>query len=745
MTCLSFGRIVKAVCFSTLIASSSIATAETDPMDWPFWRGPHGNSVSDEVGLIDEFDPKGGDGSNVLWKSEEASGISTPVVMNGRLFTITRDQPGTAKDSEKIICLDAATGEVLWENIYNVFLSDVPAERVGWSHVTGDPETNRIYALGACCLMQCIDGETGKTLWEHGLSEEFGMLSTYGGRTNTPLIFENLVIVSGVTTGWDDTAKPAHRYLAFDKMTGELVWINSTRPLPEDTTFSTPLIRVINGQQVMIAGAGDGAVYGFQPRTGKILWKEPLSRRGVNTSVVVDSKGAVYAAHGEENPVGTNMGAAVRIDGASASLGSASAEVWRTEQLTIGKSSPLLVGNHLYVVEDSGELHTLNTETGEEVGEPVKLGTTMRGSLVYADGKVYGCTASGIFHILKPTGDGLESIFKTRLPRGHEAGGSVVVSHGRVYLPTTGGLFCLAKPNVEPKLGPSTAGNNELPAERPTSEDTTVAQLQLIPADAMVASGSELPMKVVAYNAFGQRLEALPSDLTYEVSGGGKIDSNGVFQADGSGDHVAAMISVQSGDVKGTARLRVIPALPWKFDFTPGEVPITWIGARYRHVARKVDGEPVMVKITTIPKGTRSQSWMGPTELHDYTISADVKAADGTVKLPDIGLIAQRYTMDMMGESQQLQIRTWTAQLRMARSVPFTWKAGIWYTLKFKAAVEDGKAVLRAKAWPRGEAEPDEWTLTAEDESANTKGSPGLFANATNAEVLYDNITVTAN
>ncbi len=723
----------------------SFVVAATDPMDWPTWRGPHQNGISDEVGLIDEFDPKGGEGSNVLWKNEAADGISTPVVMNGRLFTIVRDQPGTPQDAEKVICLDANTGEMLWENVYNVFLSDVPAERVGWSHVTGDPETNRVYALGACCLLQCIDAESGKTLWEHSLSEEFGMLSTYGGRTNTPVLFENLAIVSGVTTGWDDTARPAHRYLAFDKNDGELVWISSTRPLPEDTTYSTPVIQVINGQQVMVAGAGDGEVYAMQPRTGKILWKQPLSRRGINTSVVLSPDGTVYASHGEENPVGTMMGAAVRIDGNSASLDSVSAEVWRTEELTIGKSSPLLVNGRLYVVEDSGELHAINAETGEEIGKPAKLGTTMRGSLVYADGKIYGCTASGIFHILKPTDDGLESIFKIRLPRGHEAGGSVIVSHGRIYLPTTGGLFCLAKPGVEPKLDPAPSSGDELPLEPPTSEDTELAQLQLIPAEAMLTAGADLKMKVIAFNSRGQRLETLPSDLKFEAAGGGTIDADGTFHATDSGEHVAAMLSVKSGKVVGKSRLRVIPPLPWKFDFASREVPITWIGARYRHEARTVDGEPMIVKITTIPKGTRSQTWMGITDPHDYTITADVKAAGGNVKLPDIGLIAQRYTMDMMGESQQLQIRTWTAQLRMARSVPFTWKANTWYTLKFKAAVEDGVAVLRAKAWPRGETEPSEWTLEAKDEAANTHGSPGLFGNATNAEIFYDNIAVTPN
>ncbi len=734
--------LVAGLTFAVASVAAAAPPSVIDPMDWPSWRGPHQNGVSREVGLIEEFDPMGGDGSNVLWKSEEAAGISTPIVMNGRLFTIVRDSPGTSKDAEKVICLDAVSGKVLWENVYNVFLSDVPAERVGWSHVSGDPLTDRVYALGACCLLQCIDAETGTTIWSHSLSEEFGMLSTYGGRTNTPVIFENLVIISGVTTGWDETARPAHRFLAFDKTSGDLVWLTSTRPLPEDTTYSTPIITIINGQQVMIAGSGDGEVYGIQPRTGKILWKQPLSRRGINTSVVMGENGTVYASHGEENPIGTTMGAAVRIDGSAASLESASAEVWRTEELMIGKSSPLLVGNMLYVVEDSGELHSLNAETGEEVGKPVKLGTTMRGSLVYADGKVYGCTASGIFHILKPVDDGLESIFKIRLPRGHEAGGSVIVSHGRVYLPTTGGLFCLGKQDVEPQLQPS----ENQPQEQGVSEDAELAQLLLIPAEAMVVTGDKLTLQVVGFNSLGQRLPSLPDDLQFEVNGNSaSVDASGVVQVAASNEHSATTVLVRSGNVVGRSRLRLIPALPWKFDFSPGEVPITWIGARYRHEARKVDGEPVIVKITTIPKGTRSQTWIGPTDLHDYTVTADVKAAAGSVKLPDIGLIAQRYTLDMMGESQQLQIRTWTAQLRMARSVPFAWKADTWYTLKFHAAVENDVAVLRAKVWQRGEAEPVEWVLEATDEAANRQGSPGLFGNATNAEIQYDNVTVTSN
>ncbi len=124
------------------------AKAKIDPLDWPHWRGPEQNSISRETGLIDSWDPDAeGTSGNVLWKNSELGGISTPIVMHGKLYTIVRADPGTKSEGEKVVCVDALTGKKLWENKYNVFLSDVPAERIGWSCVTGDPSTGKIYAL----------------------------------------------------------------------------------------------------------------------------------------------------------------------------------------------------------------------------------------------------------------------------------------------------------------------------------------------------------------------------------------------------------------------------------------------------------------------------------------------------------------------------------------------------------------------------------------------------------------------
>jgi hypothetical protein len=115
--------------------------------------------------------------------------------------------------------------------------------------------------------------------------------------------------------------------------------------------------------------------------------------------------------------------------------------------------------------------------------------------------------------------------------------------------------------------------------------------------------------------------------------------------------------------------------------------------------------------------------------------------------MPDMGLINSRYTLDVMGSQQQLQIRSWTPrlELRFAKTVPFAWKPDVWYVVKFRSEVKGASILLQGKVWPKGEAEPAEWTISGEDAVPNTSGSPGLFGNASDAEIHIDNVTVTPN
>ena len=108
--------------FSTLLLVSTDQSHADDALDWSHWRGPEMNGISREKGIVDTWNPAG-KGQNVLWKSEDAGGRSTPIVMKGKLYTIVRNNPGTKNEGEKVVCLNAATGEKICEYAFNVFLS----------------------------------------------------------------------------------------------------------------------------------------------------------------------------------------------------------------------------------------------------------------------------------------------------------------------------------------------------------------------------------------------------------------------------------------------------------------------------------------------------------------------------------------------------------------------------------------------------------------------------------------------
>jgi outer membrane protein assembly factor BamB len=718
----SFVFVALMVCHSTLFAG-----------DWLTWRGPEYNGISREKGLPDKWTKEG---ENLLWRNEELATRSTPVVMNGKVYVVCRSFPETTKEGEKVVCADLETGKILWESIHNVFLSDAPAERIGWSSVACDPKSGNVFLLGVGSHFKCLKAETGDVVWEHSMSEKYGMLSTYGGRTNFPMVFEDLVIVSGVTTGWGDYAVPAYRLIAFKISTGEAVWICSTRLRPEDTTYSTPVFTVVDGQAMFVVGAGDGSVYGIQPRTGKVIWTYDASTRGLNTTPLVVGK-TVYGSHAERNAADTTvLGAVFAFPITGEAKIPEEKLLWKRPAMAVGRSSPVYVNDRLYYVEDGGTLNILDAKTGEDVAKK-KVGRIMFGSPVYADGKIFIAENTGRVYTFAPEDKGVKQLNLVNIQE--EIFGSPAVSNGRVLIPSTTALYCIGAKGAKVESDPIPP----MPKESPVAQDQTVTQIQIAPVELLLKSGQEAKLEVRGFNKLGQFVKNVDAQLT--VAGGGEV-KNGVFAAKVSGPGQVAIITAKLGELTATSRARVAPALPWTFDFNDKKVPPTWIGASYRHQPKDFDGESVLVKISTIPKGTRSQAWMGFTDLHDYSVQADFYATEANGKLPSMGLIAQRYTLDMTNK-QELQIRSWTSRvdLRFAKTIPFPWSPNQWYTMKFQASNENGAAVLRGKVWKRGEKEPEAWSIEAADATPNTTGSPGLFGNASDAEFYIDNVKVFAN
>ncbi|MDA2925677.1 PQQ-like beta-propeller repeat protein [Acidobacteria bacterium AH-259-G07] len=714
--------------FSTFLAQAS---------DWPTWRGPGQNGVSSETGLISSWSLEG---ENLLWKSDFI-GRSTPVILNGRVYVIGRAGEGINKQ-ERVACFDAESGKLLWEHRLNVFLTTVPFPRVGWANLTGDPETGNIYAHGVAGLFVCFDGD-GKVIWQHSLTEEFGRMAGYGGRTHTPAVDGDLVILSLINSNWGDQAAPRHRYFAFDKHSGEVIWVSTPGGRPYDlNTYSTPVIAAINGQRLLIGGNADGAIYALKVQTGEKVWGFKLSKRGINSSVVVDGT-RVYASHSEENLDEANMGRLVCIDGTGSGDVTRTHELWRYNQLKAGFASPTVHQGRVYVIDNSANLHCLDATNGK-VYWKYNLGTVGKGSPVWADGKLYTTELNGAFNILRPGAAECESLDEVIIPLGNrtaEIYSSPAIAYRRVFFATEDGLYCLGK-----KDSPFSLSASSLPSSsdsKPGPQQSSPAHLQIVPAEVITGPGETVQFRVRAYDTQARFLGEV--DAKWSQSGlSGQLDQAGRFRPEPSAQHQAGKVLAKVGGLEASARLRVMPDLPWQEDFEimeVGKIPTHWIGAAGRFSVQLKDGNRVLSKPFVRRGIQRSYVYIGPSDLKNYTMQADLMGTKDGRRIPDMGLIANRYVLALMGARQQLHVHSWASELRMARSADFPWQPNIWYTMKMRVDVEGNKAVVRGKVWPKTETEPEAWSIVVEDPLPNREGTPGLFGQSY-AEIFYDNIKV---
>src|SRR5262245_2638258 len=278
--------------------------------DWPELRGPNRDGISQEKGLINTWKLNG---ENFLWRVPYG-GRSTPIVMGNRVYVQNPSGRGTELQ-ERVMALDADTGKTIWEYKFNLFQSDVPPHRIAWASPAADPETGNIYALSGGAQVIALSRD-GRLLWQRSFGEEYAAFTTHGGRTMSPVVDGDLVIVSAAVSNWGTASNRAHRFIALDKRSGEIVYVSNPGGRPYDTAYASPLIATINGVRLLIAGLGDGGIHAIKAQTGEKVWSFPAAKRAINTGVVVKGN-TVFVSHGDENLTGNELGLIAAIDGAA--------------------------------------------------------------------------------------------------------------------------------------------------------------------------------------------------------------------------------------------------------------------------------------------------------------------------------------------------------------------------------------------------------------------------------------------
>jgi outer membrane protein assembly factor BamB len=706
------------------------------PSDWAEWRGPERDGISLERNLPASWSPAG---QNLAWKAPYG-GRSAPIVVGDRVYLQNTAGKGEL-EQERIMSFDANNGKLLWEHRFNVYLSDVPPHRVGWASPVGDPSTGNVYVLGGGGNLLGLN-RNGKLLWERSLGEDFGLLTTHGGRTVSPIIDGDLVIVSGVTFQWGQHARGAHRFIAFDKKTGEAVWLSAPGGRPYDTTYAPPIIANVNGTRLLIQGASDGVVHAIKPQTGEPVWKYEISKRGLNTGVVVHGTTAILT-HSEENLDSNEMGMIVAVDAASKGEIKKEQIKWRTYGWQGGFSSPVLDGDRMYQLDNGANLAAFDVNTGKELWLK-NLGTVQKGSPVLADGKLYVGTENGKFYILKPSATGCEILDEDQL--GTEALpepiiGSPAISNGRVYVVSDSNLYAIGK-----KTNATSA--HQTPVESLPSPNRAATHVQIVPTELILKPGEKVNFRVRLFDEQGKFIREEPMAAWSLDQLKGTI-ANGEFVAASDGGTQAGFVKATVGGVTGSAGVRVFSPLPWVENFDAMAVttiPPTWVNSTPKFAVREVDGNKVLVKTTEGSSlATRARAYFGPSDFSNYTVEGDVFATQKRRQQGDAGMIAQRYVLALYGNSQMLHLEPWQPETKRTATIPFAWKADTWYRMKLEVAnLPDGKTRARGKVWLASESEPAGWMIERIDPIPNRQGAPGIFGNAL-AEIYFDNLKVYAN
>ncbi len=737
---------------SVLLAATLLvpAAALLSGRDWPEWRGPERTGSSTETGLPSSWSPSG---QNLAWKVPYGS-RSAPVVFGDHLYLQTASGAG-ATLQERVMCFNADTGKLLWEYKYNVFTSDVPPHRIAWASPAVDPATGNILAISGNGLLSALSKD-GKLVWERSLAEEFGMWTTHGGRMSSPIVDGSQVIVSGLTFSWGQLAGGAHRFLSFDKTTGRTNWISSPEGRPTDTIYANPFIANVNGIRTFFSGGSDGAMHALKANTGQPIWNWRVSQRGLNTAALMVGPDVILT-HSEENIQSNAMGMLAAIPADKSGPLSDKDARWLLRGVQAGYASPVADAERIYIVDNGGVLLAFDAKNGKQVWSE-SLGTIQKASPVLADGKLYIGTentgnAGGKFFIIRPHADRAEILDQDWLGTAEHSEiivASPAVARGRIYLASMDALYAIG-PKRTPKAKPTAPAGTGINGG---TEGRPASVLLVTPTELILRPGESIALTARAFDAQGHQLPSA-GQATWTVENLKGTVTNGRFTADTTPAAQAGLVKATIGELSGAARVRVVPNLPWTFDFEDGRQvpPPQWVNATGKFAVRDLDGSKVLVKLAENPFAfaKRCRPFFGDGEHSDYTIEADLRAMERRRQMGDIGLVAQRYELVLFGTHQRLELQPWQPETQRTARIEFPWQKDTRYTMKLEVQhIGGGKVRARGKVWPKAEAEPQKWTIERVDPIGNLKGSPGLYADAPSqpgggSELYYDNIKVYSN
>ena len=273
-------KVIKTTITAVLLTMISVRLPAED---WPQFRGPNCDGIytSSQSLPVHFSDPESGPQENVAWSEPLGNGIGSPVVAAGRVFTSAM----VNEDTVGLFAFDAATGEQLWERIWETG----PLAYVGttncYASSTPAADDERVYFYFTKFGMQALDAATGEDVWHTQLPEPFFAFGW--GPGTSPVLYKDMLLFCQ-----DDDLYPALH--AFDKRTGDILWRDDR--LDMNVNYSQPVVCTTGGADEIVV-AGTGMLIGHDPKTGERKWWAKVLLRNIKTTPV-SHDGIVYVMVG---------------------------------------------------------------------------------------------------------------------------------------------------------------------------------------------------------------------------------------------------------------------------------------------------------------------------------------------------------------------------------------------------------------------------------------------------------------
>lgn len=375
--------------------------------DWLNWRGPELQGKSSMTGLKTDWTL----GLDKLWQVEylcqgkESNSWSAPVVKGNRVVV-----PGRSETHDLLFCLDASSGALIWKSEVECSPGD------SWGtgpRATAAISDSLVYSFGRSGILACWQLYDGELIWKKDVMDEGGITPEWG-HTSSPLVYQNMVIVSG---GGDA------RLIAFHKINGNVIW----KTPGGEAGYSAVVTATLSSGVILLQFHGTGLA-AVDPANGNELWSAPWETDYyVNCNTPIVRNDTVFITSGY-----TTGSELLKISNSGYEV------IWTSKVIASHLSDQILLGDCLYGYTQNagnrGPFACVRLTTGEEVWSTKEIGG---GSVTWVDGHLIALGVNGDLYLVKPDPDKfiLEGKIIDAIPDVPKSAWTPpVVANGRLYL-----------------------------------------------------------------------------------------------------------------------------------------------------------------------------------------------------------------------------------------------------------------------------------------------------------------------